>query len=105
MSAVTFVTGFIAGILLGISYNIGLSPYPGAFIASIAERVCESTNKMSATVNCSLFVSLVTVVAVMISIVSIIRAIRKSSNWKLGIIIYIAGFSAGFLVILFLVAI
>jgi|GEM_PF-2742591 len=105
MSVVTFFMGFVAGILVGIGYVVGLSPYPGAFVTSIAEQVCESTNEMNTSVNCSLFVSLVSVVAAIISVVSIIRAIRKSRNWKVGIIIYIAGFGAGVLLIFFLVLI
>ena len=92
---------FVEGIIAGIGFKTGISPDEGSILILIMKEFCKATEGMSSQFNCWGFVILLTILAIVITLVTIFAEITKVDDWKIGLLIYGAGFSVGFLLIIF----
>ena len=96
-----FVEGIVAGLISGIGFKTGISPDEGSILILIMKEFCKATEGMSTQFDCWGFVIILTILAIVITLFSIFAEITKVDNWKIGLLIYGAGFSVGFLLIIF----
>ncbi|RLI74022.1 hypothetical protein DRO97_06455 [Archaeoglobales archaeon] len=100
-----FVIGLIGGVSLAISIIVGISPDPLGITEYVLENICEITEKMDGGKYfdvggyCSMYLNLIRILSMFVSIITILGAIKTTSDWRAGLIIYVIGYVLGFLYI------
>jgi hypothetical protein len=97
-----FREGFIAGLVTAIGIKTGTSPDRESILLSIMSAFCKAIDGTpgGAIVHCGLFYFVLTIIVIGITIYSIVEEITKVKDWRIGAVIYGAGFLAGLLLIL-----
>jgi len=96
-----FVEGFITGLMAGIGFKTGISPDEGGILILIMKELCKEIEGMTTQFNCWGIVTLFSLLAMLIALIAFLRTITKVNDWRIGLVIYGAGFSVGLLLIIF----
>lgn len=96
-----FVEGFITGLMAGIGFKTGISPDEGSILILIVKEFCKPIEGMTTQFNCWGFVTLLSLLVMLISLFAFLRTITKVDDWRIGLVIYGAGFLVGLLLIIF----
>ncbi|CAD6493003.1 MAG: hypothetical protein EMLJLAPB_00417 [Candidatus Argoarchaeum ethanivorans] len=94
-----FGEGFSSGILAGIAIKTGISVDEGIIMTMIMKAFCEATEGMQSSFNCWGFVVIISLLALLASGVAIFEAVTNADDWRVGAMIYGAGFIVGVLLI------
>jgi hypothetical protein len=91
--------GFVAGLFFGIGIKTGISPDEAGISVFILKEFCKATEGMAGSFNCGGFVFLMIILSIIVTIISIVTAITKVDDWRIGAVIYGISFLVGMFLI------
>ena len=94
------IEGIIAGILSGIAIETGISVDEGSLSVMILDNFCKATEGINNSFNCFGFVTLLGMMAFVITVVSIFFEVTRVDDWRLGLVHYGFGFFVGVILII-----
>ncbi len=97
-----FVTGLITGIFFGIALKTGQDVDPESLSIFVFKTVCDATPKVPNTsflMSCDFTVAFLTMVVFIVGVLEIIGTANSIGDWRIGLLIYAAGFFVGIIMI------
>jgi hypothetical protein len=97
-----FLTAFVAGMLVGVGFEIGITPDEASISLFVAETFCSAVQEVDNVTNyhCGGLIFILIVISIVSLIASIAVESAKIGDWKVGLLIYAVGWLVGFFFIL-----
>ena len=93
-----FFVGFIAGFFVVVGLKYGVSPDQIDILNFILQHICTiEKNNQQVAYNCSIFVPLGIILSIIAGLASVWIEANRIQNWKVGLVIYVIGWTVGFL--------